>query len=93
MSQRSCPCCEGLPRPYCPDCIGNDGHPPQHCQDCPQLDHVPARPIYASRTGKGRGSVYWGDAKGCRHCGCTGYVEEVAYGGDVGECPACGGEP
>ena len=90
---RECPCCSGGERPWCPDCGGNDEHPPQHCQDCSQLDAVATWSLYTGPLGVGRGKHYQGEVKGCTHCGFTGWADEPAYGGWVGACPKCGELP
>lgn len=48
----------------CPDCLGTDEHPPEHCQDCAQLDHIP----------EGHPS-----GKGCIECGFTGYASDPPF--------------
>ena len=93
MRSASCPCCTGGEPFWCDDCGGSDEHPSQHCQDCGLLDDSPSWPVYRNSSGTGRGSTFWGMAKGCTHCGFTGYANEPAYGGHVGKCPRCGEEP
>jgi hypothetical protein len=92
MTPRPCPCCSGGEPLWCPDCCGTDEHPSQHCQDCPQLDSSPSWSCYSNKLGYGEGSTYWGQVKGCTHCGFTGFADQPAYGGHVG-CPRCGQEP